>query len=239
MPDEGQLSFVVQDGTHTEKPKRVIQEVIARENVTWRADNIGVKSLSTLELLSLVTGDAEAAANLLASNDIADMMKMSCAEMTKTKGIGRKRSYQILAALELGRRSLTTAPIERTQIRAPADAGDIFMADMQNLTQEELRVMVLDTRNRILAVPTIYKGSLNTTWIRTAEVFKPCISRDGAAIIVAHNHPSGDPSPSSEDISLTKEIINAGKLLDIEVLDHLIIGHQRFISLRERGLAFE
>ena len=109
------------------------------------------------------------------------------------------------------------------------------MSEMSLLEQEQLRVMLLDTRNRVVATPTIYVGSLNTTMIRISEVFR----ENCAALIVVHNHPSGDPSPSSEDVAVTREIIDAGKLLDIEVLDHLVIGQQQFVSMKERGLAFE
>jgi DNA repair protein RadC len=146
---------------------------------------------------------------------------------------------QIKAAFELGRRLLLSAPDERPQIRAPADAANILMSDMSLLEQEQLRVMLLDTRNRVLATPVVYVGSLNMTMIRVSEVFREAIRQNSAAIIVAHNHPSGDPSPSPEDVAVTREIITAGRLLDIEVLDHLVIGQQRFVSLKERGLAFE
>ena len=110
---------------------------------------------------------------------------------------------------------------------------------MALLEQEQMRVMLLDTSNRVLSAPTMYVGGLNTTMIRVSELFREAIRHNAAALIVVHNHPSGDPSPSPEDVAVTREMIQAGKLLDIEVLDHLIIGHQRFVSLKERGLAFE
>ena len=112
------------------------------------------------------------------------------------------------------------------------------MGEMSVLEQEHMRVLLLDTRNRVLAVPTVYQGSLNTSVVRVSEIFRDAIRQNAAAIIVVHNHPSGDPTPSSEDVAVTRSIIIAGKLLDIEVLDHLVIGNQRFVSLKERGLAF-
>ena len=112
------------------------------------------------------------------------------------------------------------------------------MSAMSMLEQEELRVMRLDTKNRVQGTSEVYKGSLNTSLIRVGELFRDAIRYNSAAVIVAHNHPSGDPTPSPEDVAVTRQIAEAGRLLDIEVLDHLIIGHQRFVSLKERGLGF-
>ena len=109
---------------------------------------------------------------------------------------------------------------------------------MSLLEQEHLRVLLLDTRNQVLAMPTIYIGSLNTSVVRVGELFRSAIKENAAAIIVAHNHPSGDPSPSSEDVRVTRQLVEAGQLLDIDVLDHVIIGRQRYVSLKERGLGF-
>ena len=109
---------------------------------------------------------------------------------------------------------------------------------MGALDQEELRVLLLDTRNRVLSAITLYRGSLNSSQIRVAEIFKSAIRANSASIIVLHNHPSGDPTPSPEDVAVTRSIVQAGKLLDIDVLDHLVIGHNRWVSLKERGLGF-
>ena len=107
------------------------------------------------------------------------------------------------------------------------------------LDQEQLRLILLDTRNQVLRTPTLYVGSLNTTVIRVGELFRAAIRENAAAFIVAHNHPSGDPAPSPEDIAITRQIVQAGKLLDVEVLDHIVIGHNRFVSLKQRGLGFD
>jgi len=112
------------------------------------------------------------------------------------------------------------------------------MSEMSLLEQEHLRVMMLDTKNRVLGSPTVYVGSLNTSMIRVGELFREAIRSNSASVIVAHNHPSGDPTPSPEDVAVTRQIAEAGKLLDVDVLDHLIIGRQRFVSLKERGLGF-
>jgi DNA repair protein RadC len=129
-------------------------------------------------------------------------------------------------------------PHERPSITSPADAANLVMSEMSLLPQEELRIVLLDTRNRVQGIHTVYKGSLNTTMIRVAELFREAIRVNCNAIIVLHNHPSGDVSPSPEDVAITKDIVSAGKLLSIEALDHLIIGANRFTSLRERGLGF-
>ncbi|MCK4489060.1 MAG: hypothetical protein KAU23_02310, partial [Anaerolineales bacterium] len=128
---------------------------------------------------------------------------------------------------------------EPVVIHSPEDAADLVQYEMSALTQEELRVIILNTRNHVIKIVTLYKGSLNSSQIRVGEIFRPAIRLNAAAIIVAHNHPSSDPSPSPDDICITRAIIKAGKLLDIQTLDHLIIGGNRFVSLNRRGLGFD
>ncbi|HEY4688500.1 MAG TPA: DNA repair protein RadC [Anaerolineae bacterium] len=206
----------------------------------------GAGALSNAELLAIIlrvgTGGENAlslAQRLINRHGLVGLHRKSIAELSEEKGLGEAKIAQIKAAFELGRRLLASAPDERAQIRTPIDAANILMSEMALLEQEQMRVVLLDTRNRIICVPTMYVGSLNTTLVRVSEIFREAIRQNAAAIIVAHNHPSGDPTPSPEDVAVTQEIINAGRLLDIEVLDHLIIGRQRFVSLKERGLAFE
>lgn len=115
----------------------------------------------------------------------------------------------------------------------------MLMYEMGALEQEHLRVLILDTRNRLVRIAEVYHGSLNSSLIRVGEIFKDAVRANGAAVIVAHNHPSGDPTPSPEDVSVTKAIVDAGRLLDIEVLDHLVIGHGRFVSLKAQNLGFD
>jgi DNA repair protein RadC len=133
---------------------------------------------------------------------------------------------------------LLTTNEERLQIRSPADAAQLMLIEMGHLDQEHLRAICLDTKNRVQKVHTIYVGSLNSSLVRVGEVFKETIRLNSAALIVVHNHPSGDPTPSPEDVLVTRQIVEAGKLLDIEVLDHLVIGQGRYVSMRERGLGF-
>ena len=129
-------------------------------------------------------------------------------------------------------------PLPREQISGPGDVAALLLVEMGYLSQEQLRVVCLDTKNYVQAIHTLYQGTINTSAIRVAEVFAEPIRRQSAAIIVAHNHPSGDPSPSPEDIAVTRQIRDAGQMLDIEVLDHLVIGQGRWVSMRERRLGF-
>jgi DNA repair protein RadC len=123
-------------------------------------------------------------------------------------------------------------------IHSPADAAALVQYEMSGLTQEHLRVINLDTRNHVLNIEKVYVGSLNASYVRIGEVFKSAIQRNAASIIVLHNHPSGDATPSQQDINLTRAIVQAGKLLDVEVLDHLVIGQGQWVSMKEKGLGF-
>ena len=171
--------------------------------------------------------------------ELPGLARASIADLQSVKGIGLAKAAQIKAALELGRRVALASPETKPQINSATDAANLLLGEMSYLDQEHMRVLLLDTKHRVLDSPTVYKGSLNTSVVRIGELFRQAIRRNCAAIIIAHNHPSGDPTPSPEDVSVTQQIVNAGRLLDIEVLDHLIIGEQRFLSLRERGLGFE
>jgi DNA repair protein RadC len=207
---------------------------------------LGVGALSDAELLAIIlrvgTRDENAmvvAQGLLTKyGSLAAISQASTAELAEARGVGPAKVAQLKAALELGRRMMAAAPNMKPQVRSPADAANLVMSEMCWLEQEHLRTILLDTKNRVLAKPTVYQGSLNTSLIRVGEVFREAIRTNCAAMIVVHNHPSGDPTPSPEDVAVTRQIAEAGKLLDIEVLDHLIIGKQRFLSLKERGLGF-
>jgi len=169
---------------------------------------------------------------------INGLHRASFAELSSQHGIGPAKAAQLKAALELGNRLRQEAPDEKPAIHSPNDAANLVQYEMSALEQEELRVLMLDTRNRVVQIETIYRGSLNSSQVRIGELFKAAIRKNSAAIIVAHNHPSGDPTPSPDDIAVTRAIVQAGKLLDIEVLDHLVIGLGKFVSLKERGMGF-
>jgi DNA repair protein RadC len=227
---------------------RTIHDMPTGERPRERLIREGATSLSTAELLAIIFRVGAEGENVLALSNrllakyggLAGLARASISDLQAEHGLGGgAKVITLKAAFELGRRLTIASPDDRIQIRSPADAANLLMGEMSMLEQEQLRVMLLDTRNRILAVPTIYVGSLNTSVIRVNELFREAIRRNAAVIIVVHNHPSGDPSPSPEDVSVTRTIVAAGKTLDIEVLDHLVIGNQRFDSLKERGLAFE
>ncbi len=159
-------------------------------------------------------------------------------ELCQQHGIGEAKAAQIKAAIELGRRLGLESPEERPVINIPADAAALVAYEMAALEQEHLRVILLDTRNHVLEVVEVYKGSVNSSQVHVGELFKAAIRRGATAMIVVHNHPSGDPTPSPDDVAVTRAIIQAGKLLDVEVLDHMVIGQSRWVSLKERGLGF-
>lgn len=223
-----------------------IKELPSSERPRERLLALGAEALSDTELLAIVfhSGVGKENALRLAQRllkefaDLPGLARAEKAELMAVKGLGPAKVAQLKAALELGRRLPLKTADERYQIRSPADAANYMMGRMSLLEQEELHVMLLDTKNRIQGTEEVYRGSLNTTQIRVGELFRKAIRSSTNAIIIVHNHPSGDPSPSPEDISVTKMIADAGKLLDIELLDHLVIGGQRFVSLKERGLGF-
>ena len=197
---------------------------------------------SLLDVVSALVGDPDVALRVLAQfPTLRDMQQARPAELALIDGLGPKRIATLKAALEIGRRLLSVSGSDRPQIRSPEDAAQLLIPEMNLLEQEQLRVVLLDTRMRVIAMPVIYVGNLNSTIVRTAEVFREAIRQNASALIVAHNHPSSDVSPSPEDVAVTRALIEAGQLLDIDVMDHLIIagqGGHAFASLKERGLAF-
>ena len=225
----------------------MIRDLPVDERPRERLAHAGEGALSMAELLAIIlrTGVGGESALALATRLISrygglpGLARASFTELRAEKGLGPAKTAQLKAALELGRRMLLIAPEDRFVVRSPADVAQLLMAEMSHLEQEHFRVLYLDTRNRLLDSETVYVGSLNASHIRVSEVFREAVKRNCASIIVVHNHPSGDPTPSPEDVEVTRQLVAAGNLLDIEVLDHLIIGQQRFVSLRERGLGFE
>lgn len=226
--------------------RALIKDLPVGERPRERLVQMGEGALSTTELLAIVLrtgvgGESvlDMAMRLLSRyGGLQGLARASFAELEAEKGLGKAKTAQLKAALELGRRMLMISPEDRLVVRSPADVAQVMMAEMAHLEQENFRVLYLDTRNRMIGQDTVYVGSLNASHIRVGEVFRDAIKRNCAAIIVVHNHPSGDPTPSPEDVQVTRQLVEAGQLLDIEVLDHLVIGQQRFVSLRERGLGF-
>jgi len=163
---------------------------------------------------------------------------MDLVELARLRGLGDAKSVRVKAALELGRRLAALSPDERPLVGSPDDVANLLQIEMAALEQEQLRVVLLDTKHRIMGTRTVYQGSVNQAQVRIAEVFRDAVRQQATAIVAVHNHPSGDPTPSAADVALTVEIVSAGTLLDIELLDHLIIGEGRWISLKRLGLGF-
>jgi DNA repair protein RadC len=223
------------------RPRRRIRDLPAEERPLYRLHQVGVGGLATTELLALVLGTADAglAMELLARfHSLHQLARASKSQLMRVHGIGEAQAGRLVAVLELCRRLQAPPADERPRITNPAEAARLMSPYLRDLEQEELHVALLDTRNRVLDIRPIYKGSLNSSMVRIAEIFRPAIEAPAAAIVIAHNHPSSDPTPSPEDVSLTHQIVRAGKLLDIGVLDHLVIGHT-YVSLKERGLGFD
>lgn len=163
----------------------------------------------------------------------------SLRELERIPGVGPSRAARLAAALELGRRAAIDWPAGRWTISGPRDIAERMLAEVGHLEREELRVVLLDTRNGVLGMPAVYRGNVSAALVRISELFRDAVRRHAARLILVHNHPSGDPTPSPDDLHMTAEAVAAGRLLDIAVLDYLIFGHGRWVSLRDRGVAFD
>jgi DNA repair protein RadC len=218
----------------------------AQERPRERLRQYGSASLSNAELLAIVlrTGAAsESVLNLSAKllsrfGGLPGLARASFGELCSERGLGEAKAAQLKAALELGRRLLSAQPQDRAVVKSPEDVTNLLQAEMAFLEQEEMRLVLLNTKNQVVAISKLYKGSINTSLVRVGELFRDAVRENCAAMVVVHNHPSGDPTPSPEDIKITEQMVKAGKLLDIEVLDHIVIGQQRYISMKEKGLGF-
>lgn len=223
-------------------PDAPISKRSVRETAAWRVAH-GSAGPGLRDLLAVLVGGAQAEATadrlLDTFGQASDLDSAPIEALALVKGVGPAAAARIKAALTLGRRLLETTE-ERPTIKSPADAAQLLQAVLVGREQEYLYVLLLDTRNRVIGPPReVYHGSLNTSLIRVGELFKDAIRANAAAVIVAHNHPSGLADPSPEDVAVTRALVEAGKLLDIAVLDHLVIGaYGRFVSLKQRGLGF-
>ena len=229
------------------KPTYRIADMLTEDRPRERLAEIGPQALSTAELLAILLRVGVKGINavqlgntiLHSFGGLHGIHRASFQDICNITGVGPAKAAQIKAAIELGHRLNLEAHDNKISVNSPKDAASLVQYPMSALDQEQLWVIILDTKNQVLFIEKLYKGSLNASTVRIGELFRAAIQRNGASIILAHNHPSGDPSPSPEDISLTKAVIEAGKLLDIELLDHLIIGSGKHISLKEKRLGFE
>jgi DNA repair protein RadC len=234
----------------TEAPvyRPTVRELPADERPRERMERYGAATLQTSELLAIIFGSGihgenvvDVSARLL--RDFGGLGGLLAAELPmlrRQRGLGPARAMQLKAALELGRRLNVLAPEQKPQITSPLDIASLVSLEMAYLAQEQLRVICLDTKNFVIHQQTIYQGTVNSSLVRAAEVFRPAVTRNCLTIVVVHNHPSGDPTPSPEDVRTTEQLRKAGELLDVELLDHIIIGQGqgRYVSMKERRLGF-
>jgi DNA repair protein RadC len=233
MTRESRATYRIKDLAVDERPRERLEhngpEGLTKAELLAILLRVGVEGMNSVELGEHILQEL---------GGLRGIQRASFAEVCNIRGLGPAKAAQLKAAIELGRRlNLETSDVSGA-ISSPADAAELVRYEMQGLVQEQLWVILLDTRNRKMWIDKVYTGSLNSSMVRVAELFRAAIQRSAASIILVHNHPSGDPSPSPEDAALTRSAVQAGKLMDIEVLDHLVIGHGMFVSLKEKGLGF-
>ena len=224
-----------------------VSELPADERPRERLERLGPQALTSAELLAILLrtgtkrdGVIQVAERLIDEHQgLRGLASSDLVTLGASHGMGSAKATTIAAAFELGRRLAAAGEDLRPTINGPSDIARLLQAEMELLQQEELRLLALDTKHRVLATTTLYRGSVNSAPARVAEVFREAVRRNAFAIAIAHNHPSGDPSPSRDDVILTESIVDAGELLQVDVLDHLVIGHGRWISMREQRLGFD
>ncbi len=223
-----------------------IREIPSSERPRERLRDAGPQALSNAELLAIVlrTGSADQSVLNLATSllsrhgGLGGLARLSFADLVRERGVGEAKAAELMATFQLAVRLSALQPEERPIVREPRDVFLLLGGEMALLDQEHLRVLLVNTRNQVIAVSEVYKGNVSASIVRLAEVFREAIRQNAPSLILVHNHPSGDPTPSPDDVAMTKDAIAAGKLLGIEVLDHVVIGERRFASLNQMGLAF-
>jgi DNA repair protein RadC len=228
------LTYLIRDMPVTDRPRE-------------RLAQHGAAALADAELIAILlrTGTkgrsaVQVAQDLLRQHTLEELVSLPWEALAKVKGVGRTKAVQLKAALELARR--LRRPRDRQSVTTPAEAAALVRDTMQHLDREEFRVLLLNTKQGLIRVADVSRGSLNASIVEPREVFKDAVAASAASVILVHNHPSGDPTPSTEDIAITKRLVKAGETLNIPVLDHLILGHratgrdQDYVSLKELGL---
>jgi len=237
-------------GAGSERPHPAppaIRDFPAAERPRERLRNQGADRLTNAELIAILLRTGLAGENavamatrLLARFDGLDgVVRVGYDELCAEKGVSHAKACQILAALELGKRLASIGPPDRPALGSPQDVVNLLMPEMSLLDREHLRVVLLNAKNHVLGVQPVYVGNVDSAVVRPAEVFAEAVRRTCPRIVVVHNHPSGDPTPSPEDVDITRRIVEAGRTLDVEVLDHVVIGRQRYVSMKERRLGFD
>jgi DNA repair protein RadC len=226
---------------------RAIREIPPAERPRERLALRGASGLTSAELIALLWGSGGAgrsaiglAEEALARHEgLTGLARATDVELEAIPGVGQAKAAQLTAAFELGRRLLADWPSARWTVRSPRDVADRLVLQMGRLEREELRVVLLNTKNVVLRVATVYQGNVASSLVRVGELYRDAVRLNATGVILVHNHPSGDPTPSPDDLHLTAEALAAGRLLDIQLLDHLIVGHDAFVSLRDRGVSFD
>ncbi|MEI7025237.1 RadC family protein [Paenibacillus sp. y28] len=221
----------------------LLREVPQEERPRERMLQYGASALSHAELLAILlrTGTVSESAVHLAQRvlnevgGIRNLVEARTEQLTAVRGIGQAKALQIQAGIELGRRLTRTGLNETVTIRAPHDVWQLLAEELRYFQKEHFVCLFLNMKNHVIGRETLSIGSLNASIVHPREVFLAAIKRSSASIICVHNHPSGDPSPSEEDVSVTRRLAEAGEIIGIEVLDHIIIGDKSFISLKEHG----
>jgi DNA repair protein RadC len=229
------------------RPSRSIRDLPVAERPRERLASRGPSGLSAAELIAVVWGTGargrtavDLAEEALARHaSVGALARASDVELAAIPGIGEAKAARLAAAFELGRRSLADWPAGPWAIRSPRDVADRLMVEMGRLEREELRVLALNAKNVVRRASIVYAGNVSASLVRVGELFRDAVRLDASGIILVHNHPSGDPTPSPDDLHLTAEAIAAGRLLDIDVLDHVVLGHDAWVSLRDRGVSFD
>ena len=216
----------------------VVHQQAAQQNAALERLRLSAEQLKAIDHLAILTKitPAQIREAVQAAGGFTEFLRLPREAKKGLPYIGEKRAESIEAAIEFAKLIHLPDTAERLQIRSPADVANLLMLEMGLLEREQLRVIGLDTKNHVVNVETVYSGSLNTTVVRIAEVLRMAIINNCAGIILVHNHPSGDPTPSPEDVQVTELIKDAGEKLNIAVLDHMIFGRNRYVSLKERGL---
>lgn len=221
----------------------ILRDVPNEDRPRERMRQFGAHALSNAELLAILlrTGTVSESAIglahrvLQASDGLRNLVDMSFEQLTSIKGIGPAKALQVQAGIELGRRLSRARLGEAIVIRSPEDVSELMMEELRYLQKEHFVCLFLNTKNQVIGQETLSMGSLNASIVHPREVFRSAIKRSSAAIICVHNHPSGDPTPSAEDINVTKRLMEAGSIIGIDILDHIIIGDQKYVSLKEHG----
>ncbi|QCX32494.1 JAB domain-containing protein [Caloramator sp. E03] len=229
-----------------EKTELTIKDIPIQDRPRERLIKFGPEALSNSELLAIIIRTGTKAENALSLSNkliaygkgLEFLSNCTVQELSKIKGIGTAKAAQIKAAIELGKRLRSYRSDRTITINSPKDAAEIVMEDMRYYKKEHFKVIFLNTKNVVIDVKDLSIGNLNSSIVHPREVYNEAIKKSSASIIAIHNHPSGDPTPSQEDINITKRLVEAGKIIGIDLLDHIIIGDGCFISLKEKGIIF-